>query len=115
MAITSAGIEKDFDNKLLKRREMLVSLEFDGPTPSRAEMKKALADRFNLKQEHIVIVRTKQEFGGKHGSVLVHVYHDEKAMKIAQKHTLARPNAKKAAAPAQSTATAAAQKEEGKK
>jgi small subunit ribosomal protein S24e len=116
MAITNAGIEKEFDNKLLKRKELLISLEFEGPTPSRAEMKKALADKFNLKEENMVIVRAGQEFGIRRGRVLVHEYQDKEAMKVTQKHTLARPNAKKAAQAQQtSTASAAgAQKEEKK-
>ena len=44
MPISNANVEKDFDNKMLKRREMLVSLEFEGATPSREEIK-----RFRLK------------------------------------------------------------------
>ena len=113
MAITNAGIEKETDNRLLKRREMLISLEFDGATPSREEMKKVLADKLNLKQENMVIVKEHQDFGSKHGTVVVHEYHDKEAMGMAQKHMLARPSAKKAA-PAQSTAKAEAPKEEKK-
>lgn len=108
-------ITKDFDNKLLKRREMLVSLEFGGATPSRDEVRKSLADKFNLKQENIVVVRTVQLYGTMKGSVLIHEYHDKESMKIAQKHTLARPNPKKGAAAAAPKQEAAAEKKEEKK
>jgi small subunit ribosomal protein S24e len=118
MAITDAKIEKERDNKMLKRKELAVSLEFDGATPSREEIKKTLADRFNLKQENLVVVRTSQLYGTKAGSALVHEYHDKEAMKIAQKHMISRPNAKKGKAQPASTATAAAasaEQEKGKK
>jgi ribosomal protein S24E len=120
MPITSANIENDFNNKLLKRREMLISLEYDASTPSREEIKKTLADKFNLKQENMVVVRESQIYGTKKGRVLIHEYSDKEAMKIAQKHTLARPNPKKGAetAPQQGAAPAKnpnAEKKEEKK
>lgn len=108
MAITEAKIEKDFNNKMLKRRELTVSLEFEGATPSREEIKKALADKFNLKHENMVVVRAGQLYGTKMESALVHEYHDKDAMKIAQKHTLSRPNPKKGGAAPQQQATATA-------
>jgi small subunit ribosomal protein S24e len=109
-------VEKDFDNKMLKRREMLVSLEFEGATPSREEIKRSLADKFNLKRENIVVVRTGQLYGTKKGSVLIHEYYDKEAMKIAQKHTIARPNPKKgAAAEAPKQEAAPQEKKEEKK
>ncbi len=114
MTITETNAEKDFTNKLLKRREMLVSLEFDGPTPSREEIKNSLADKFNLKRDNIVVVRALQVYGTKKGTVLIHEYVDAEAMKIAQKHTIARPNKKKEAAPQQKAAAAPAAKEEKK-
>ena len=111
MAIDNMNMEKETNNKLLKRREMLISLEFSDATPSRAEIKKALADKFNLKQENMVVVRSEQLYGAKKGTVLIHEYSDAESMKIAQKHTIARPNPKKGTV-ATSTATAAAPKQE---
>lgn len=109
MGISNISVEKDFENKLLKRREILVTFEFDSATPSREELKRGLADKFNAKQENTVIVRERQLFGGKGGSALVHVYQDKEAMKIAQVHTLNRPNKKKGAAAPQPAAAAPAE------
>ena len=114
MGIKSANIEKDFKNKLLKRRELLVSLEFEGPTPSREEIKRVLADKLNLNQENLVVVRAQQDYGTMEGSVLVHEYKDKEAMRIAQKHVVSRPNKKKEKAPAQQTAAAAPQAAQAK-
>lgn len=117
MPITNANVEKDSNNKLLKRREMLVSIEYEGSTPSREEIKRSLADRFNLKQENIVVMSASQLYGTKKCTVLVHEYSDKEAMGLAQKHIIARPNKKKAvaeAAPAPKPA-AAEQKGEAKK
>ncbi len=113
MAITKADIENDFDNKLLRRRELRVALEFDGGTPSREEIKKGLADKLNLKQDNLVIVRAGQLYGSRKGSVLVHEYYDAEAMRMAQKHVLERPKAKgkKEAKPQTATAAAPAAKE----
>ncbi len=115
MAITNINVENDFDNKLLRRREMTVSIEFDGATPSREEIKKSLADKLNLKPENMVVVRAGQLFGTKKGSALVHEYQDKKAMEVAQKHVVSRPNKKKEAAAApqqQAPAKPAEQKKE---
>lgn len=115
MPISNANVEHDFNNKLLKRREMLISLEFEGATPSREEIKKSLADRFNLKHDNIVVVRARQLYGTKKGTVLIHEYSDKEAMKIAQKHTIARPNPKKGAAAAAPKQEAAQQEKKEEK
>ncbi len=114
MAITESKVENDFENKLLRRRELTVSLWFDGRTPSREEIRKYFADKLNLKHEHLVVVKAMQSYGEKMGSVLIHEYHDKDALHAAQKHLVSRPKAKKGKeAPAQ-TANASAPKEEAK-
>ena len=97
MAIEEIKIENDFNNKLLKRREITVSLDYKGATPSRDEIRKGVAEKLNVVKDHLVVVRVKTLFGTNKASVLMHQYADKVAMGIAQKHTTARPNKSKKA------------------
>ncbi len=117
MAITKAEIKEDVENKLLKRRELRVALEFEGGTPSRDEIKRSIADKFNLKEANMVIVKAEQLYGTKEGLAVIHEYHDAESMKIAQKHVLQRPKTKggKEAAPQPAAAAAPSERKETEK
>lgn len=115
MKIKEIKIKNDFNNKLLKRRELLFSFEYEGSTPSREEMKSSVVDKFNLKAENTIIVRASPLHGSDTAEVLVHEYADKEAMKIAQPHLLARPHkSKKASAGGEAAAAPEAKKEEPK-
>ena len=43
---------KDFDNKLLDRKEVLVKIAGESTTPSRSAVKAELAKKFNTFYEH---------------------------------------------------------------
>lgn len=109
MGIEEISVENDFNNKLLKRREISVSLDYEGATPSREDIKRSVSDKLNVKKDNMVIVRVKTLFGTNKANVLIHEYADAEAMKTAQKHMIARPNKKKVAA-----ATVSANAEEPK-
>jgi small subunit ribosomal protein S24e len=97
MAIEEIKIDNDLNNKLLKRREITVSMDYKGATPSREEIKKGVAEKLNVVKDHLVIVRVKTLFGTNKAEVLIHQYADKEAMGIAQKHTITRPNKSKKA------------------
>jgi small subunit ribosomal protein S24e len=109
MGINEVKIEKDFNNKLLKRREVSVAMEYEGATPSRADIKQSVSDKFNMNKETMVVVRVDTLFGTNSAKILIHEYADKDSLKTAQKHTIARPNKKKEAA-----ATVSANAEEPK-
>ena len=92
-------MKKDVNNKLLNRREMLLSVSYDGSTPSRDEIKTDVARTFNLKKENMVVVSIGQIYGSRGSEVVIHEYADAKAMAIAQKHILERPKKKGGSAP----------------
>ena len=48
-------IVKDLDNKLVNRRELDFIVEYEGPTPSRADVRKKLAALLN-KDVNLVLV-----------------------------------------------------------
>ena len=104
-------IEKDSHNKMLNRREMLLSVSYKGGTPSREEIKAEAARKFNLKKANVVIVRIGQVYGSSGSDVLIHEYADEKAKAIAQRHMLERPKKKEKAATEAPKAEAAAKTE----
>lgn len=80
----------EVNNKQLGRRELTLDVLNDGSTPSREELRNAIADRFNMKKEDVIVVRVKQDYGAKHSSVLVHEYGDERARALVQQHITAR-------------------------
>jgi ribosomal protein S24E len=88
------NLEKDVNNKLLNRREMLIRVSHVGATPSREEIRTEASRKFNLKKGNVVIVRIGQIYGSKGSEVVIHEYADEKAMAIAQRHMLERPKKK---------------------
>lgn len=90
MAIHEIKVESDFANKQLGRREIVVGVLNDGSTPSREELRNAIADKLNLKRERTVIVRIKQDYGATESSVLVHEYSDESSGTLEQAHIRAR-------------------------
>lgn len=76
-------IVKDFENKLLKRRELEVELQTDGATLSRDKVKTQLVKELKVEDENLLVVeKIKSHFGSTIVSVFVTVYEDEKAMKV---------------------------------
>jgi ribosomal protein S24E len=88
-------LEKDTNNRLLNRREMLLSVSYKGVTPSREEIRAEASRRFNLKKENVVVVSIGQIYGSGGSDVVIHEYADEKARAIAQRHMLERKPSKK--------------------
>jgi small subunit ribosomal protein S24e len=86
------NIEKDFNNKLLKRRELNVAIEYEGSTPSREEIRNGVADKYNMKKECLLIIKVEQLYGANRVNALIHEYVDKEALGAAQKHLFERPH-----------------------
>lgn len=54
---------KKEEQKLFHRTKYIFEYVFDGPTPSRENLKKKIAEQFNLNNELIVLNKIKQKFG----------------------------------------------------
>lgn len=72
-------IMKDFRNNLLKRREVVFSLEADS-NPGFANVQKAAVEKLKVPEENIVVKKIKNNFGSREFIIEVFVY-DSKAQK----------------------------------
>ena len=68
----------EFDNKLLHRKEVVISLHSE-KTPSKIEVAKELAKNFKSTEENIIIEKIDSKFGKKEFTVYAKVYHDHQS------------------------------------
>ena len=79
------------EQPLLSRTDILAEVTFEGPVPSRKDLKVKLASKLNLKDEFIVIRRIDTAYGFRKAKVFASVYKDEKALKmLSSKYLLKR-------------------------
>ena len=70
-------VKQDTYNPLLKRKEVSVEVEHDGQgTPSRVDLRKAVASKFNTKQENVYVVEMETKTGTQNAVCTVEVYDD---------------------------------------
>ncbi|WP_407355800.1 30S ribosomal protein S24e [Methanolobus sp. WCC5] len=74
-------IIKDKNNALLNRRELNISVKFDGATPSRKDVKDKLAAMLTVPIELVIVQRIENEFGKQEVNVYVKIYEDAARMK----------------------------------
>ena len=95
---------EETENKLLERKKLVLKITFDQATPTKVEVKKAIADKYKVKEDTIAIKSIYQEYGTTNAQVTAYLYNDAKALQEVE-----RPPKKKA-----SEAPAEAPKEEAK-
>ncbi|MGC8662720.1 MAG: hypothetical protein ACP5RT_02965 [Candidatus Micrarchaeia archaeon] len=105
------SIKKDFENKLLNRREIFCEVIYSGVTPNREKIKEEISKKLNLNPKLTVIAKINQLFGTTKSEVSVYSYNNEEAMKIEQEFKAERSNKKKP----EESAKAEAAKEEAAK
>lgn len=82
---------KDLDNKLLNRSELDFTVEYEGPTPSRADVRKKLAALLNKDLELVLIQRMEAEYGVQLVKGYAKIYESEERMKqIENEHIILR-------------------------
>lgn len=110
-------MKKDFENKLLNRRELYFVTVYSGKTPSRAEVREEISKKLNLNPETTVVVRISPLYGTMKSEIVVHSYASKEDMAIEQKYLFERmkPREKKAAPQPQAQKVGAAEKAQEKK
>ena len=88
--------KSDTKNELLKRREINLSVSYEGKTPSREVIISEASKSLGISVDNIVIVRIAQAYGSRSAEVLLHAYMDAESMKTAPKHLVERVGRKKA-------------------
>ena len=89
---------KEKEMKLLSRVRATLSVENEGKTPSRFELIKAIAKKFNTSEDLVVIKHIYPQFGKKKTKLIVHIYKDsEKRGLFEHKNLLGKHSLKVAA------------------
>ncbi len=94
-------VKKDFENKLLGRREIAFDLIYAESTPSRERVKEELSKKLNLDPKLTVIVKINQLYGIPKSEALAYYYKDEASMKVEPKFRIERSKKQKEGAGAE--------------
>jgi ribosomal protein S24E len=84
------NIQKRTRNPLLNREEITCFINFDQVTPSREEIREAVAKEVMAKKEFVVINKIKQLHGTKQIRIKLRVYNSAKEMEIEPSYKLKR-------------------------
>ena len=78
-------------NELLKRREFLVEIIFEGPIPKKEEVKELFVAQKNVKKELTIVKKILGKFGKQEAKAKIFVYDNQETMKaIESKYVLKR-------------------------
>jgi len=85
-------VKQDTYNPLFKRKEVSLEVEHDGQgTPSRLDLRKAVASKFNTKAENVYVIDVETNTGTQNAQCLVEVYDDaQMAVQTVPKHIQTR-------------------------
>lgn len=76
-------VKQDTYNPLLKRKEVSIEIDHDGQgTPSRMDLRKAVASKYNTKQENVFVVDMETNTGTHNAVCAVEVYDDAKLAQL---------------------------------
>lgn len=73
---------KQEDVPLMSRKRASLMVEFQGATPSRSQLRKAIAKELKAKEDLTFVRHIYQRFGSNHAKIIVHVYNNEKDAKL---------------------------------
>lgn len=84
-------IKSDKQNKILNRRELDFVVKYEGPTPSRTDVRKKLCALLNTEINLTLIQSMHSEYGVSEASGYAKIYDSEERMKTVEaKHVLER-------------------------
>jgi small subunit ribosomal protein S24e len=86
-------ILKDKKNSLLNRRELDFVVKYEGPTPSRNDIRNKIAAMLNAPLELLVIKRIKTEYGMQESKGYAKLYEDANRMKEVELEYVLKRNA----------------------
>ncbi|WP_406661029.1 30S ribosomal protein S24e [Methanolobus sp. ZRKC3] len=87
------NIIKDNNNALINRRELNITVAFDGATPSRNDVKAKVAAMLNVPLELVIIQKMENEFGKQELEGYLKIYETADRMKQIEKDYILERNA----------------------
>jgi len=89
-------VKSDFENKLLGRREVKLTIENAEATITRVEAKSHVVKKFDAEEELVIIENVGSRYGNANVTVTASIYDDKETLdKVAAKH-IAKRNVTKA-------------------
>lgn len=85
-------IVKEFDNKLLKRKEIEFDVDSKGTTLSRSDIKTQAVKALKADENLVVVSSIASRFGSTLTQVIVYVYEDEQTLKRLTPEHVAKRN-----------------------
>lgn len=86
-------ITKQTENPLLSRKEVQAKIVFEGATPNRVDVQKALAKSIKADEKMVIVQTIQTSFGHSNATVVAHAYSDENAMKANERANLLEKHA----------------------
>jgi len=87
-------IVKNIENKLFGRHEVEAVMQNAGATPTRADIKKAIAKQLKVEENLVIVNNVKNHFGGGKVKIIAKVYDNEELLnKNARPHMIKRNTA----------------------
>jgi len=84
-------VVQERNNPLLSRKELDLLITYESSTPKRDEVRKAVADKYGVEIERVIVEKMESLFGAKKARAHVHVYDTvEDAKRYERKHVLRR-------------------------
>ena len=83
------------NDQLMSRERITAFVEYEHSTPSRIELKKALAKKLNADESLLVIRHIYPRFGLKKSKIIAHLYKDSKKMLLFKGKRLIEKNTEK--------------------
>jgi ribosomal protein S24E len=84
-------VKEDNYNSLLKRKEVLIEVDHEASgTPSRIELKKAVAAKYGTKPENVYVIDVETKTGTQNAICQLQVYDDLQSAKIVPKYIQVR-------------------------
>ncbi len=71
---------KEKEMGLLSRKRVSLMIDNDSATPSRLDLLKLIAKKYNVPEDQVVIRHMYPQFGNKKTKVYVHLYYDKEKM-----------------------------------
>jgi len=81
MPVSNVAVIKQSENKLIGRKEYVLRIDYDGGTPSRAEIREIIASKLGINGGRLIVVRIDSSFGARSSRVVARVYNSDELLK----------------------------------
>lgn len=92
VTIMDVKIVSEKENPLFKRKEIVIAMEYGGPTPSKAALQTLLATKFSTEPQQVEITKILSENGMSRGKVWIKLWEEKRVPLYSSLTTKSRPS-----------------------